>query len=152
MVNKFCKFAMFMLCMNSVVGCGVKPNNNLTIIEEEDNTSYTEYLLPEDYDFNNAIKDGYVVYSNDGTLSNEEKLELFYNNCLDNIEGNLFIIRYTIEGDAIVSNYVYKNGKYYLYIDNRRDGYSDKDIEIKELKSITIDVDTYGRKMFIQKY
>lgn len=154
MVNKFCKFAMFMLCINSMCGCGTKVKNDLEFVPEEDNdSSYTEYVLPMDYDFSKAKESGFVIYNNDSTIENEEKIDEFYNKSLNNEESSIYIIRYTTEGDIVVSTYVYKEGNYTLYIDNRRDGDTDEaTIETKEIRSIELSLDNDGRKVIIQKY
>lgn len=154
MVNKFCKFAMFMLCVNSVCGCEVKHNNDFDyVLDNENDSSYTEYVLPLDYDFNSAIEDGFVIYNNDDTIDNEEKIDEFYTKSQNNEEVMIYIIRYTIEGDPVVSTYVYKDGKYTLYIDDRRDSYAEETgVEVKEIKRIEISKDSKGRKIIIQKY
>lgn len=153
MVNRLCKFAMLMLCVNSMCGCTNVIDENLKYIpDKEDNSSYSEYVLPMDYDFNNAIEDGYVLYNNDGTIENEDRIKEFCNNSKNNVEDIIYIVRFTPEGDEVVSTYVYVDGEYKLYIDSRRDGYSNDEVEIKILKRIDLSTDAYGRTMIVQSY
>lgn len=154
MVNKFCKFAMFMLCINSMCGCSTKIRNEVDFIPvDNEESTYSEYILPTDYNFENAKKDGYVIYNNDGTIINEDKIEDFYNKSSNNENVVIHIIRYTIEGDPVVSTYVYKDSKYMLFIDNSRDEFAiDKKIDEKEIRSIELSLDSDGRKVIIQKY
>ena len=154
MVNRFCKFAMFMLCVNSMCGCsGRIVSSKLNLIpESDDTTNIQEYVLPIDYDFDEAIDDGYVLYNNNDVVDNEEKIDEFYNKSRNNEECKIYIVHFTTEGDPIISTYVYKDGMYMVYIDSRRDEYGIQGIDKKVIKRIEISEDNLGRKIIIEKY
>ncbi len=154
MVNKFCKFAMFMLCVNSLCGCGSTIKNKSDYITEiEDDSSYSEYILPMDYDLEKAKSDGCVIYYNDGKIDNEENIEKFYNDSINNKDSYLHILRFTMEGDAVISTYIYKDGEYSFCLDNRRDEMAvSKEVEFKKIKRIELSSDEFNRTVIIQTY
>lgn len=153
MVNKFCKFAMFMLCINSICGCNKKVDVTMELSNESYISSeYSEYLVPLDYDLKKAANSGFVLYK-DEDIKNEEKIDEFYQKSKNNKNCYLNIVRYTVEGDPIIYSYIYLDGEYILCVDNRRDNYnSDNKIIVTKIKRIEISKDVLGRKIIIEKY
>lgn len=83
--------------------------------------------IPQEYQMEQAIKDGCVVISND-VVFNKSKLDSFIDNTtVDNKDRKSDFIRfvqYTIEGDAIITDLEYKAGLgYTLTTDNTRDAF-----------------------------
>ena len=100
-----------------------------------------KYDFDENYNFENAEESGYVVYQN-GTdeIINYEKLNEFYDNSKNNINGKVTIVRYTIEGDPIIEQLHYLDGEYILFTDNMRDEFSaDRSINQRIISSIDVE-------------
>lgn len=137
-----------MLCMNLMCGCKSK---KMDYHVELENLSLDYYSVKKDYDFDNAIKDGFVVYSLDKT-HNEKNIEEFYDNYLNNKNDSLTIVQYTIEGDPLVIEYVYQDNKLLVYEDYTRDKYgSIKEVTVKEIKNIELQKDENGRISIVEK-
>lgn len=134
--------------MNFVGGCKNK-DFNLTLENEKLSMDY--YTVDSDYDFKNAIEDGYVVYTH-GNIENEDKIEEFYQKYLDNKDGVLTIVKYTIEGNPMVIQYVYKDNVLMVYEDYTRDSYgSNEEVTVKSIKTIELEVDDTGHISIIEK-
>ncbi|HAB67519.1 MAG TPA: hypothetical protein DCE23_09160 [Firmicutes bacterium] len=143
------RFSIFLLlCMNFVGGCKNK-DFNLTLENEKLSMDY--YTVDSDYDFKNAIEDGYVVYTHSG-IENEDRIEEFYQKYLDNKDGVLTIVKYTVEGDPMVIQYVYKDNVLMVYEDYTRDSYgSNGEVTVKSIKTIELEVDDTGHISIIEK-
>ncbi len=134
--------------MNFVGGCKNK-DFNLTLENEKLSMDY--YTVDSDYDFKNAIEDGYVVYTHSG-IENEDRIEEFYQKYLDNKDGVLTIVKYTVEGDPMVIQYVYKDNVLMVYEDYTRDSYgSNGEVTVKSIKTIELEVDDTGHISIIEK-
>lgn len=134
--------------MSFVGGCKNK-DFNLTLENEKLSMDY--YTVDSDYDFKNAIEDGYVVYTHSG-IENEDRIEEFYQKYLDNKDGVLTIVKYTVEGDPMVIQYVYKDNVLMVYEDYTRDSYgSNGEVTVKSIKTIELEVDDTGHISIIEK-
>ena len=92
-----------------------------------------KYNIDNNYDFKKAKVDGYVVFDNTLEVANFPKLDEFLETTKNNINGNITIVLYTIEGDPVVYQFHYKDGVYTQFHDSTRDKYSsDKDRVIRE--------------------
>ena len=83
--------------------------------------------IPQDYPMNQAIKDGCVVMSNNAVF-NKGMLDSFIDNTNVNNKDRksdfIRFVKYTIEGDAIITDLEYKAGLgYILTTDNTRDAF-----------------------------
>ena len=103
--------------------------NNYTEDIVENNINETKLLkeIPQEYQMEQAIKNGCVVFSNNAVF-NKNKLDSFIENTnLNNKDRKSDFIRfvqYTIEGDAIITDLEYKaNVGYILTTDNARDAF-----------------------------
>lgn len=95
------------------------------IIEKYISDEKTGKEIPEKYDLAQAIKDGCLVIANNA-IYNKNKLDAFVENINSNDRKSDFIriVKYTIEGDAIITDLEYKNGiGYILTTDNTRDAF-----------------------------
>ncbi len=122
---------------------------NRTIIQQEAKNvteqKPTEGIIKDEqneYSLEKAIENGYVVITNDNKIYNKDKLDRFIKNTEINsknrIEDSIKIMQYTVEGDPIVTELIYKikdetyefNGKqvnkttYILKHDNTQDKWS----------------------------
>lgn len=134
----------------SITGCTTKEYNSINNIYTDDKI-INNYNISSSYDLSKAESDGFVIYDLDKVI-NEEKIEDFYNDTQANKESILNIIKYTIEGDPIIIEYVYKEGKFIVYEDYTRDEYSNEDIIVKEIKEIELSYDNDGHRMIVEKY
>ena len=83
--------------------------------------------VPEDYPMTQAIKDGCLVIANN-TVFNKSKLDSFIANTKADSEnrkpGFIRIVKYTIEGDPIITDLEYREDSgYILTYDNTRDAF-----------------------------
>lgn len=149
MINKVKLSVLLMLCMNLICGCGSK---ELDYQVDNEELSKDYYSVKNDYDFKNAKKDGYVVYELDKVF-NEDNILKFYENYKNNINDDLTIVKYTIEGDPMVIQYVYRDNKLIVYEDYTRDDYGSSDeISVKLIKEIELDRDDNNHIMIVEKY
>jgi len=97
--------------------------------------------LPQEYTSDMAYENGdYVVYHH-GKIRNKDLMIEFLEN-VDKGE-NAFIrtVKFTIEGDPIIHDFSYNDGKYRVTIDTTRDKYASPDsreIKSKEFKYLEI--------------
>ena len=70
------------------------------------------------------VKDNDVVFSNDGEISNLDKLEEFIKNIEDGDEDKVRIVRYTIEGDPIFNTLDYNGENIKYTYDDSQDEYA----------------------------
>lgn len=114
-----------------------------------------EYTIPSDYNFVNAIEDGYVIYTEKHAI-NEYKVEQFYNDVQNNKDASITHISYNSMGAPLVDQYHHKNGEIILFVDYTRDistdnPYKDKVYSIK-VKDIEIAKNLYGQKYIQDKH
>lgn len=113
-----------------------------------------EYTITSDYNFDNAEKDGYVVYKRNYS-ANEDKVEQFYNDVQNNRDSSITLINYTRDNFPLIDQFHYKDGKLILYLDYTRDPFADetyKDEVISfEINDIEIDTNAYGKKFIKEK-
>jgi len=139
------KIAFLLLVALLVTGC----NNNHEYGNIENPNIEIEYLIPTDYDFNNAIDDGFVVYQMQ-KVSNESKIDEFINDTINKKDSTLTTIHYTIEGDAVVQQFQYKNGKYYVIYDATRDAHSNsKEVTKKEIAGVKMEINPNGNTKYL---
>lgn len=149
MSNSIKVSVIFFVCMNILCGCHKK---SISYSPENDELSLDYYTIKDDYDFANAAEDGYVIYKEENII-NESVIQAFYNHYLANKDDTLTIIRYTIEGDPIIIQYVYKDNKLIVYEDYTRDQNSNHDeVIVKRLRNIELSRDDEGRITLIEKY
>lgn len=103
-------------------------NEYNTYKEELQNTNNQKALtdIPQEYPMQQAIKDNCVVISN--AVFNKGRLDSFIENTKANSENRnsdfIRIVKYTIEGDPIITDLEYKKDKgYILTYDNTRDAF-----------------------------
>lgn len=152
MKSKVYLCATAMTFITLICGCSKQTNELEVEINEEDNVVTSEYQFDKNYDFSNAFLDGYVIYENNGDVLNNVKVNEFYQKTKKNEDSVLIIICYTKLGDPVVLKYIYKNGKYILYIDNTRDRNTEGEIKRKEIKDIEIIQNDKGYYVLIEKY
>ena len=88
-----------------------------------------------DYDLADMIDDKCYIVMNSNTVYHIEELDNFIKNVENNIADEIRIVEYTKEDQPILTNLEYRNSKFILKVDNRRDGYAaerNKKITIKE--------------------
>lgn len=88
-----------------------------------------------DYDLAKMVEDRCYILMNSNTVYHIEELDNFIKNVENNVSDEIRIVQYTIEGQPILTNLEYKDNKFILKIDSRRDGYAseeDKKITTKE--------------------
>ena len=113
-----------------------------SIIEKYISDEKTGKEIPEKYDLAQAIKDGCLVIANNA-IYNKNKLDAFVENINSNDRKSDFIriVKYTIEGDAIITDLEYKNGiGYILTTDNTRDAFG---VDTKIVTNSDIPEETY---------
>ncbi len=104
-----------------------QPESNLKYKSLEDVTI--------DYDLADMIDDKCYIVMNSNTVYHIEELYNFIKNVENNIADEIRIVEYTKEDQPILTNLEYRNNKFILKVDNRRDGYANKrnkKITIKE--------------------
>ena len=79
--------------------------------------------IPSDYSKDKAIEDKIYVSTYDEVYNNEI-IEKFYESYKNKQECFMRMMRYTIEGDPIITDVLYDKDKVYVVEDNRRDGYA----------------------------
>lgn len=112
------------------------------------------YSIKSDYNFDNAKKDGYVVYLKNECY-NEDKVDQFYNNVQNGIDSSITLISYNLEGFPLIDEFHFKNGKLILYMDYTRNPfaneiYKKKVISLK-IKDIEIATNRYNKKYIKEK-
>lgn len=83
--------------------------------------------LPNEYSLDSAIKDKCYIITNSGEKHNVEKMNNFLIDLNVNRENTIRIIRYTIEGDMIITDVIYKDGVFKVRQDYTRDEFSVKE-------------------------
>lgn len=89
--------------------------------------------LPNEYSLDSAKKYNCYIITNSGEKHNTEKMNDFLVNINVNTEDTIRVIRYTIEGDMIITDVIYKDHVFKVRKDYTRDEFSAKeDRVIKE--------------------
>lgn len=141
---------LLFLSATIVTGCS-KKNESTPYNHYQEEGAVDGYSIDAEYNFKNAAKDGFVIYQED-TIINEEKIEEFYNKTRNDQDCTLNILRYTSSNDPIVLQYIYKDNKYTVYIDNTRDKTLQGKIIVRTIKDIEINTDSNGYKIIVEKY
>lgn len=104
--------------------------------KETINKKYTDLEdVKLDYNFTQMVEDKCYIVTNSNTVYHIKELDNFIKNVENNIPDEIRIVQYSIEGQPILTNLEYKNNKFILKLDNRRDGYAlaqDKKITTNE--------------------
>ncbi len=150
MKNKVYLCTTIILIISLVCACSKKSDNRVKNIYSDDEI-IDKYNISNDYDLKNAEKDGFVIYQVDGKIINNIKIKEFYENTTSNKEDILTIIRYTIEGDPLITQYNYKEGKFIVYEDNTRDKNDEGKIIMREIKNIELETED-GQYSIVEKY
>lgn len=104
--------------------------------KETINKKYTDLEdVKLDYNFAQMVEDKCYIVTNSNTVYHIKELDNFIKNVENNIPDEIRIVQYSIEGQPILTNLEYKNNKFILKLDNRRDGYAsaqDKKITTNE--------------------
>ncbi len=110
--------------------------NKINVIEEvADNWPPTKEI-PEEYPFESAKEDGVYAEGLKET-ANPELVDRFLDNSTQGITAYLRKVSYTIEGDPIITDFIYDGGKYYAVTDASRDAYAaEEKITAKEYSYI----------------
>lgn len=103
--------------------------------EKYEETTKQKYTNLEDiafnYNFAQMVEDKCYIVTNYNAVYHIEELDNFIKNVENNIPDEIRIIQYSIEGEPILTNLEYKDNKFVLKLDNRRDGYiSEQDKKI----------------------
>ena len=80
--------------------------------------------VESDYDLAKMIEDKCYIVMNSNVVYHIEELDNFIKNIENKKEDEIRIVEYTIEGQPIITNLEYKDNKFILKTDNRRDGFS----------------------------
>jgi len=91
----------------------------------------------DSYTSKTAIKNGDVVVAN-GNQYNVEKLDEFMENVKNNIKDKVRITRYTIEGDAIITDLDYDGENINYTDDNTRDSFGKPSIVTEKFEGASI--------------
>lgn len=140
---------ILLLCM-LLTGC-VRKSDIVTYNKYVDEKEIDGYNVTSDYDFSLAEKDGFVIIKEDEVI-NEDKIDEFYEKTMNHEEASLTIVRYTLDDEEIVIQYVYKDEVYTVFIDNTRDKSEDGKVIVRTIKDIDIDYDDKGHKIIVEKY
>ena len=97
--------------------------------------------IPLDYNFPQMVEDGCYIVTNNRVVYNLANLQSFINNVENNVKDEIRIVQYTVEGQPLIINLEYTNGKFILKQDNRRDGFSAEEDRI--IKTTEYDVSNY---------
>ncbi len=111
--------------------------DNITIKEKVlDNWPATS-SLPEDYSSEEAVKDNCFVISNN-KIESEDLMLNFVQNTKTGVVGYLRRVIYTIEGDPVITDFIYDGEKYFVCEDMTRDAFAGEgaDLYKKEYKYI----------------
>lgn len=115
--------------------------------EETKETTNQKYIelenVPLDYNFAQMVEDRCYIVTNSNTVYHIEELDNFIKNVENNITDEIRIVQYSIEGQPILTNLEYRDNKFILKIDNRRDGY----VSEKEKKITTNEYDAEKYKL-----
>ena len=91
----------------------------------QENNSYKELEDVEiDYDLSKMVEDKCYIILKPNIVYNIAELDNFINNIEKGEQDKIRIVQYTTEGQPILSELEYKDNKFVLKIDNRRDGYA----------------------------
>lgn len=103
------------------------------------NKKYTDLEdVKMDYNFAQMVEDKCYIVMNSNIVYHIEELDNFIKNVENNIPDEIRIVQYSIEGQPILTNLEYRDNKFVLKVDNRRDGYAapqDKKITTNEYDS-----------------
>jgi len=122
-----------------------------TLAVENTSSNFYEDLdkLPQEYTLEMAIQNGDVV-SLYGRVYNFEKFDKFYNSYKSKelkTGDKIRIIRYTVEGDAIIQDLIYSEEGLKLIKDNKRDKFANSENrKKKEFKITDITIEKSGDK------
>lgn len=111
----------------------VNKNNENQIVSSKKYINLEDVKL--DYNFAQMVEDKCYIVTNSNTVYHIKELDNFIKNVENNIPDEIRIVQYSIEGQPILTNLEYKDNKFILKFDNRRDGYAseqDKKITINE--------------------
>lgn len=134
------------LCFN-IIGCNrIIGENSRTFISVVDNESEDKYEqegiygekevstikdMLNDYgdekelEVSKALAKNLVVIKEQEFIGNEDIWNKFYNNTKNKVEDSVIIVRYTEQGDPILTYLSYKNNKYFMIEDETRDRYDE---------------------------
>lgn len=93
--------------------------------------------IPDEYNPEDAIKDGTFVVVHGEVKSSQDIIDKFISDSQNGKQSSITVVQYTIEGDPIITKVVYDGDKYYGIEDTHRDRYGDKsynEFQFKYLK------------------
>lgn len=94
-----------------------------------------------DYDFAQMVEDKCYIVMDSGVVYHADKLDNFIRNVENNIADEIRIVGYSIEEQLILTNLEYKDNKFILKFDNRRDRYASP--EDKKITKTEYDAEEY---------
>ena len=97
--------------------------------------------LPQEYSLDMARDNGDYIVDLHGKISNKSVMADFLENVENGEDAFIRTVKYTIEGDPIIHDFSYNEGKYRVTIDKTRDKYTSSDsriIESREYKYLKI--------------
>ena len=112
--------------------------------KETINKKYTDLEdVKIDYNFAQMVEDKCYIVMNSNIVYHIEELDDFIKNVENNISDEIRIVQYTIEEQPVLTNLEYRDNKFILKVDNRRDGYASK----KDKKITTNEYDAEKYKL-----
>ncbi len=104
--------------------------------------------LPKDYTSDMAIKNGDYVDVH-GNISNENVMNEFLEKISKNQSAFLRKVQFTIEGDPIITDFLYNNGVFTVISDTTRDKFGSGEITTKNYKNLTLYDDGQNKYYFV---
>ncbi|MEK4426050.1 DUF4362 domain-containing protein [Solibacillus sp. FSL K6-1523] len=81
------------------------------------------------------------IINTNGKLENKERFDEFFNSVQQGKDNRIRVVKYTIEGAPIISDYEFENEVISVTIDTRRDGYGQGNIVYTTCTSIIVNED-----------
>jgi beta-lactamase regulating signal transducer with metallopeptidase domain len=88
--------------------------------------------LPLDYDKGAAIADGVYVNVHGSEIYNQKMVDLFYESVFAEKSAMMRTMEYTVEGDAIITDYRFDGDTFTVTVDARRDSFGAQEIGVRE--------------------
>ncbi len=128
--------------------CDRAPQANESVSTESMVADDTEDIIEELAEYSNNYEelcngDAFVV-THGKVSAGMDKWELFLQESKRGNEAQVDVIRFTDEGDAIITRVCYKDGMYYLFEDSTRDAWGNGTYTAYEFSSINIIEDSEG--------
>ncbi len=131
MKKHFAIMAVALLFIFFIVGC----TNEKNLDGEDISGQKTMEELPEEYTVQMAIAAGDYVDVH-GRISNEEKMTDFIHKVSNKEQASIRKVQVTVEGDPIITDFLYNGTKFFVTQDTRRDKFGRQSITTREFKNL----------------